>query len=588
MSPELRQLIQQQTAPTADAAPAGLNRIGGRIAVHSRINLSQGKVLEAATAATPFKSYESLLLGRDLKQVGAISAMASGLCGGVHATASALCLEMALGLRPPPLGICLRNLLLSCQYLNDNSMHLFVLAGPDYSQAVVERHNPEIWQQARNTKCHAAAIHGYRRISDLLTALNKDSGDLYREAKTMAGLARQAYSLLGGKYPHSETIVPGGVTLTVDANLLQQFRQCLHIFAEFSRRAASIWDDVFDFLLAANPRYEAVGQAPASLLDFGQWDHPEHYDASYQNCNAWGQARWSTPAALIDGKLQSTQLAQLNAGLQESHRYSFQSRSDLPETALIRQDPLGNPLAINHPWNKSSRVQPSQADQAYSWGSHLSWQGQGFEVGAYARLYLSAAAQALPPCPYLNANGCGLSFEFPLNQGEQAKLSWPIPRLWNAFERNRARAYALAYSYAVTLHNLDIAESLLSRKENTCLAKLPAQPPSGQRLGVGLWGASRGFLAHWAVLNDGVIENYQMSIPSRVNAGTRASEQQLGPIETALRNTPIIESRVNASTPFRGIDIQRTIQSFDPCMPCTSQVYVEDRRALLNQVIETL
>ena len=94
--------------------------------------------------ATAFRGYEALLPGRDLNKVGLVSATASGICGGVHATASALCLEMALGLKPPPLGIVIRNLLLSCQYLNDTVMHLHILSGPDYSQAMIEKTNPGV------------------------------------------------------------------------------------------------------------------------------------------------------------------------------------------------------------------------------------------------------------------------------------------------------------------------------------------------------------------------------------------------------------------------------------------------------------
>ena len=64
---------------------------------------------------------------------------------------SALSIEMALGIKPPPLGIVVRNLLLSCEYLYDNPLHLFVLAGPDYSEQLVKETNPEIWDKATRT-----------------------------------------------------------------------------------------------------------------------------------------------------------------------------------------------------------------------------------------------------------------------------------------------------------------------------------------------------------------------------------------------------------------------------------------------------
>ena len=116
----------------------------------------------------------------------------------------------------------------------------------------------------------------------------------------MASLARKAYILLGGKYPHSETIIPGGVSITVDADKLKAFKATVEPFAAYSQKAASIWDDVFDFLLEVHPEYQNLGRSPASLMDFGQWDHAEYYDASYIRCDDWGNKRWSSPAVVID------------------------------------------------------------------------------------------------------------------------------------------------------------------------------------------------------------------------------------------------------------------------------------------------
>ncbi len=49
-----------------------------------------------------------------------------------------------------------------------------------------------------------------------------------------------------------------------------------------------------------------------------------------------------------------------------------------------------------------------------------------------------------------------------------------------------------------------------------------------------------------------------------------------GAYEEAVLNSPILEQY---STPeeFKGIDIQRTIRSFDPCMPCTTHLYAGGR-----------
>lgn len=586
LSPALMQLIRDRNKASLSKPSDPLSRLEGGLAIHCRVDLENRKILETASMATLFKGYEALLPGRDLRQIGLVSATASGICGGVHATASALCLEMALGLTPPALGIVLRNLLLSCQYLNDNCMHLFVLAGPDYSQQVIERTNPEIWNKAQHSPCRHASKHGYRHVGDIMSDLNKGSGALYKEAMKMVALARQAYTLLGGKYPHSESIIPGGVTIHVDADKLAQFKRMLCPFILYSQKAAALWDDIFDFMLCANPRYEELGLAAASMLDFGQWDHPDHYDARYEHCDRWGQQRWSTPAAVIDGKLACTQLSLLNAGMEEFLDFSYQERCAASAEDLITHDPNGNPISAYHPWNKRTQNPKTLNPQAYSWGSSLTWRGHVFEVGAYARLYLTAVAQKLPANPYVAATGSALEFLLPTTDGPDVAMRWQIPRIWNAFERNRARAYSLAFNLSVTQENIAIAERLIRAGQTQTHVPL-TMDKTGLQLGVGLWGASRGFLAHWAVIKDQVIDNYQIAIPSRLNVGTCTPTQALGPLERALQNTPIIESQFCSASDFSGIDIQRTIQSFDPCMSCTAHLLIDQSDEVLSREIDT-
>src|SRR6266571_3631833 len=92
-----------------------VTRVAGALAFHSVVDLKERRVLETNSMATLFRGYEIILRGRDPRDAAFISSRACGVCGGVHATASALSIEMALGIKPPPLGIVVRNLLLSCE-----------------------------------------------------------------------------------------------------------------------------------------------------------------------------------------------------------------------------------------------------------------------------------------------------------------------------------------------------------------------------------------------------------------------------------------------------------------------------------------
>jgi hydrogenase large subunit len=583
--PMLEQIQGRSHSPIGNTPEEKLENIAGELAFYCHVDLPARKIIETAAVATKFRGYESILPGKDLAKIGLVSSVASGICGGVHATASALCLEMALGMKPPPLGIQVRNLLLSCQYLNDNTLHLFVLAGPDYSETVVRATNPEIWQRAQQVKTQFTDIHGFQYIADIMRALNKPDGALYQEALEMVRIARRAYAILGGKYPHSESIVPGGVSFLPTGETLDAFNEKLRPFYDFSKKTIALWNDLFDFLLRENPAYADVGRTSANMVDFGQWDHHQYYDATYTHCDLWGDHRWSTPGAVIDGKLITTQLSELNTGLEEFVEHSFyQPWQQHP----FLHDPNGNPLSLHHPWNKKIRPiagnQPSA--QAYSWGTTMTWRRHTFEVGAYARIYISALAQKIPPSAYIESTGHSLKLRLPKADLPEQTVEWIVPPLWNAFERNRARAYALAFNQMVTLENYRIARDLILANETG--TRSPMKPtPSGDCLGVGLWGAGRGFLAHWATLKDGVIDNYQLAIPSRVNSSPRTPWGTPGALEQAVLNTPILETAFQGEDDFQGIDIQRGLQSFDPCMKTTAHILIQGKDRVLDRVIDT-
>ncbi len=57
-----------------------------------------------------------------------------------------------------------------------------------------------------------------------------------------------------------------------------------------------------------------------------------------------------------------------------------------------------------------------------------------------------------------------------------------------------------------------------------------------------------------------------------------------GPYEEAVLNTPILEE-FESPEKYRGIDILRTIRSFDSCMPCTTHIYIADK--VISQEVNT-
>jgi hydrogenase large subunit len=551
-----------------------VTRVAGALAFHAVADLKERKVLTTNSMATLFRGYEVIMLGRDPRDAIFITSRACGVCGGVHSVTSCLALEMALGLVPPPLGVIVRNLLLEIEFNYDHPLHLFLLAGPDYSRAIVEQTNPEVWEHARNYRAPGRDWHGYETVGAIMEDLNPLTGKLYLEALHMTRVAREAYVVLGGKYPHPQTIVPGGVSTTVSLQTFNEFYLRLQKFFDYSKKCIAIWDDLTEFFYAANPRYKEVGTRPKNLVDCGIWDDPESYDSTYTNCDRWGERRWSTPGAIVDGELVTTRLTAINAGLEEFVDRSYYETWDGQRFPI---DPLGNPLSPFHPWNKETKPKPTGQNwkEKYSWSCTPRWDRQTTEAGCYARLWIIAAAKKLRPNSFLESTGTSLKMKLPKSALPEREVEWKIPETWNAFERNRGRAYCIALNALAAIN--DWLKGLDLLKQGKTEVATPFKiPTKGTQIGVGFWGAGRGWLTHHLVLEKGHVANYQIVTPSTINASPRDPWDNPGAYEEAVLNTPLLET-FDDPAKFKGVDILRTIRSFDPCMPCTTHIYAGNR-----------
>ncbi|MBA2359535.1 MAG: nickel-dependent hydrogenase large subunit [Actinobacteria bacterium] len=556
-----------------------VTRVAGALAFHTVVDLENRTVLETDSMATLFRGYEVILKGRDPRDAIFISSRACGVCGGVHATCSALALEMAFGISPPPMGIIARNLLLSIEYLYDHPLHLFLLAGPDYSEPAVRETNPELWERAQRSTAPSRNLHGFETIAEIMTAMTPLTGKLYAEALHMTRVAREAYVLIGGKYPHPQTIVPGGISATIDISDLNEMHLRIVKFFDYGQKVVGIWNDLVEFFYEANPQYADVGTRPKNLIEPGQWDDPFEFDATYENANEWGRKRWAPPAVIVDGELVTTDLHAMNIGVEEFVEHSFYEEwtgNGNGNGARFETDPAGNPLSPYHPWNKETIPKPSGTNwkEKYSWSTAPRWDRMAMETGPYSRMWANALAMEYSHLNYIEPTGHSLKLNVP-GAGLPAQVhEWHVPERWGAFERNRGRAYCILYSALIAYENLLIGLDLMRKGETK--VSVDYKVPKDFRVGAGFWGAGRGYLTHHIVMDQGVIENYQILTPSTWMASPKDPWGNPGPYEEAVAATPLLENYEKPED-FKGIDILRAIRSFDPCMPCTTHISTGDR-----------
>ncbi len=93
--------------------------------------------------------------------------------------------------------------------------------------------------------------------------------------------------------------------------------------------------------------------------------------------------------------------------------------------------------------------------------------------------------------------------------------------------------------------------------------------------GVGLCEAPRGALAHYCVIKDGKLANWQAVVPTTWNASPRDNAGNHGAYEASLIGTPLAD-------PKRPLEIIRTIHSFDPCLACATHVLSPEGEELVR------
>jgi hydrogenase large subunit len=349
---------------------------------------------------------------------------------------------------------------------------------------------------------------------------------------------------------------------------------------DYGQKVVGVWDDIIEFFYEANPRYRDIGTRPRNLIEPGQWDDPFSYDGTFANADAWGRQRWSPPGVIVDGELVTTSLHRLNMGVEEFVEHSFYDdwagNGNGNGGPRFPTDPAGNPLSPYHPWNKETIPRPTATNwkEKYSWSTAPRWDRQAMESGPYSRLWACALAENYQHGRFIEPTGRSVRLEVPKGAQPGGVFEWRIPETWGAFERNRGRAYSILYTTMIAYHNLLLGYDLM-RKGETAMS-VDFEVPKDFRIGVGFWGAGRGYLTHHLTMDNGVIDNYQIVTPSTWMASPRDPWGNPGPYEEAVLATPLLEN-FEKPEDFRGIDVLRAIRSFDPCMPCTTHIHTDDR-----------
>src|SRR3982750_3742920 len=358
-----REKIRPEAGKVVDMAWDPITRIVGNLGIYTKIDFENREVVSCKATSSLFRGYSVFMKGKDPRDAHFITSRICGICGDNHTTCSNYAQQMAYGVKPPPLAEWIVNLGEAAEYMFDHTIFQDNLVFVDFCEQMVKDTNPALLAKAEQTPAPNADRHGYRTIADIMRAFNPFEGEIYKEALHFSRVTREMFCLMEGRHVHPSTVYPGGTgtvpTPQVFTDYLVRLMRCL----DFIKRGVPMNDDLFDFFYEALPGYHEVGLRRTLLGCWGSFQDPEYCNFAYTAMTAGGRKMFVPPGVVVDGKLVTTDLVDINLGIRILLGSSYYEDWEGQEM-FVERDPLGNPVEVRHPWNQHTNPRPQKRDLA--------------------------------------------------------------------------------------------------------------------------------------------------------------------------------------------------------------------------------
>jgi hydrogenase large subunit len=565
-----------------------ITRIEGHLRIEAQTD--GDTITEAYSSGTMVRGIEIILRGRDPRDAWAFAQRICGVCTLVHGIASVRAVENALDYKIPPNAQLIRNLMIAAQYVHDHVMHFYHLHALDWVDVVSAlsadpKATSELAQAV--SPSYAKTSPGYFADTQKRLKTFVESGQLgifangywghpayklppeanlmavahYLEALAWQRDVAKLHTIFGGKNPHPNFLV-GGVPSAISvhagahgkaaksgyggagATALNQVG--LAEVQGIIERMREFVDQVYvpDTLAIAGfyKDWGTQGEGVGNFMSYGDFPADGTDDV--------GQLLVPR-GVILDRDLSTVHELDLNDAeqIQEYVSHSWYDYSGGKQQGL---HPYDGETELNYTGPKPP-YSHLDVDDAYSWLKSPRWRGKPMEVGPLARM--------------LMMYGTGNEQAKELVDYTLKTLDLPITALFSTLGRTAARTLETKiFADAMQGWYDNLVANIKAGDVRTFNEELwdPSDWPKEAR-GVGYMEAPRGALAHWIVIKDGKIDNYQAVVPSTWNAGPRDAKGQPGPYEAALAGHKLHD-------PKQPIEILRTIHSFDPCIACAVHV----------------
>ncbi len=485
-----------------------LNRAEGDLQI--KVEIEDGIITEAWSAGTLFRGFENMMRGRGALDGLVITPRVCGICSLTHLTAAVEALDAIADVTPPDNARRLRNLALMVETIQSDVRQALLMFMVDFA-------NREAYQD------HQLGVEAEKRYSPLK---GRSAIEVIRESKRLL----QVVAIIGGQWPHTSFMVPGGVTSIPEISKILQCRIIYERFCSWYEQSIlgcsinrwleirsiddlNIWLDEssahresevgFFIRFARLAGLDSLGKGPGRFLSYGNFTLP---------------AETTLPG--IGGRLigagfaVGTEVFPFEAGkISEDISHSWYEQGVAPV----------------HPFSGSTTPYASgQGSQAYSWIKAPRYGGEVFETGPLAEMII---------------NGTPLFQDLIAENGP------------NVFTRELARLVRPTY---LLNPMATLISELLEKREDIFYSPVK-NIPDGE--GAGLIQAARGALGHWVKIKDQKIAHYQIITPTSWNGSPRDEHGVRGAWEEALIGTPTKD--IN-----NPVEAGHVVRSFDPCLVC--------------------
>ena len=552
-----------------------VTRIEGHLRIEAQVE--GGMISDAWSSGTMFRGIEVILRGRDPREAWIWAQRICGVCTMVHALASVNAVEDALGIEVPDNARLIRNIIAATQTVQDHVIHFYHLHALDWVDVVsaLKADPAKTSQLAQSiSDWPMSSAKYFKGVQDRVGALvaskqlslfgagywghpayhlppeaNLMAVAHYLEALQFQKEFIRIHAVLGGKNPHLQTFLVGGMATAMDPNEpgATVNPERIDFLLQVAKSAIAFVNQVYipDVLAVANfyPDWFKLGAGVGNYMCYG----------GYPQGSIKDPADFFLPRGIILDRDLSNVHPVDPANVTEYVTHSWYEYS-------------GGDQVAKHPYNgetnpKYSGPKPPyeflEVNEKYSWLKAPRYQDQVMEVGPLARMLVAYAS--------------GQQDVKALVDATLAKLKASPSALFSTLGRVAARALETQLLASRLVGWIEqLGNNLASgnvRIHNGEKWDPNSWPKTAQ--GFGFFEAPRGSLGHWVQIEDQAIKNYQAVVPSTWNAGPRDARGQRGPYESALLKTPVAD-------PERPLEILRTVHSFDPCLACA--VHVVDAR----------